>query len=417
MAPSADAYWLGLRRVHGVGPRIARLLLERFKTPERVFAESPEILTQTGIPRPTAHNISAFRDFAPIEKELCELPRLGARLVRWSDADYPAILRHIPDPPPYFFLRGTLPNEARSIAVVGARTASDAGRRMAQRLWFELAGKGFAVVSGLARGIDSEAHQGALDAGGHTVAVIGCGIDVMYPPENRKLAEAIIAGGGALISELPVGTPPVAENFPVRNRLISGLCLGVVVVEAAEKSGSLITARMALEQDRQVFAVPGSPLTGKSRGSNRLIKEGARMVDCVEDVLEDLAPQLIPAVIKAGSAPQLDPIAVEAGSAQQLMPAPVEAGAKDRAFIPAPRLRAPVESPHADSEAEPDNTKVLLDCLKEADKLHVDSLIEGSRLNAQTVLNLMLELELKGIVVQHPGKLFALADPSALRRL
>ena len=160
---------------------------------------------------------------------------------------------------------------------------------------FELSGKGFAVVSGLARGIDSEAHQGALDAAGHTVAVIGCGIDVIYPPENRKLAEAIIAGGGAMMSELPVGTPPVAENFPVRNRLISGLCLGVVVVEAAEKSGSLITARMALEQDRQVFAVPGSPLTGKSRGSNRLIKEGARLVDCVEDVLEDLAPQLIPA--------------------------------------------------------------------------------------------------------------------------
>jgi DNA processing protein len=391
MAPSADAYWLGLRRVHGVGPRVARLLLERFKTPERIFSESPEVLAQTGIPRPTARNISAFRDFDPLEKELCELPRLGARLVRWNDPDYPAKLRHIADPPPYFFLRGILPSDPRCIAVVGARTASEAGRRMAQRLGFELAGKGFAVVSGLARGIDSEAHQGALDARGHTVAVIGCGIDVYYPPENRKLAEAIVAGGGALISELPVGTPPVAENFPVRNRLISGLCLGVVVVEAAEKSGSLITARMALEQDRQVFAVPGSPLTGKSRGSNRLIKEGARLVDCVEDVMEDLAPQLISA---GGEAPHK-----EAKSGSRV---PSEVAVKLR--------------PTA-SEPESDDTKTLLNCLKDADKLHVDSLIEGSRLNAQTVLNLMLELELKGIVVQHPGKLFALAEPSASRRL
>jgi DNA processing protein len=391
MAASADAYWLGLRRVQGVGPRVARLLLERFKAPERIFAESPEVLAQTGIPRPTARNIAAFRDFDPIEKELCELPRLGARLVRWSDLDYPANLRQIADPPPYFFLRGVLPSDSRCIAVVGARTASDAGRRMAQRIGFELAGKGFAVVSGLARGIDSEAHQGALDAAGRTVAVIGCGIDVMYPAENRKLAEAIVAGGGALISELPVGTPPIAENFPVRNRLISGLCLGVVVVEAAEKSGSLITARMALEQDRQVFAVPGSPLTGKSRGSNRLIKEGARLVDCAEDVLEDLAPQLIGADKRAGP--------------------------EDAECVPS-QVAVEADKPSEEGlKAESDDTMTLLNCLKDADKLHVDSLIEGSRLNAQTVLNLMLELELKGIVVQHPGKLFALADPSALRRL
>ena len=386
MAPSADAYWLGLRRVHGVGPRIARLLLDRFKSPERIFAESPESLAQTGIPRPTAHNIWDFRDFDPLEKELCELPRLGARLVRWSDADYPVNLRHLADPPPYFFLRGSLPSDPRAVAVVGARMASEAGRRMAQRLGFELAGKGFTVVSGLARGVDSEAHQGALEAGGRTVAVMGCGIDVIYPPENRKLAEAIVAGGGSLISELPVGTPPVAENFPVRNRLISGLCLGVVIVEAAEKSGSLITARMALEQDRQVFAVPGSPLTGKARGSNRLIKEGARLVDCVEDVLEDLAPQLLSlATEAAASEPE-----VSAASASN--------------------------EPPIGEESKSNEVKVLLSCLKDGDKLHVDSLIETSRLNTPTVLNLLLELELKGIVVQHPGKLFALAEPSALRR-
>jgi DNA processing protein len=386
MAPSADAYWLGLRRVHGVGPRIARLLLDRFKTPERIFGESPETLAQTGIPRPTARNIAEFRDFDPLEKELCELPRLGARIVRWADADYPANLRHLADPPPYFFLRGSLPSDPRSVAVVGARMASEAGRRMAQRLGFELAGKGFTVVSGLARGIDSEAHQGTLEAGGRTIAVMGCGIDVIYPPENRKLAEAIVAGGGGLISELPIGTPPIAENFPARNRLISGLCLGVVIVEAAEKSGSLITARMALEQDRQVFAVPGSPLTGKSRGSNRLIKDGARLVDCAEDVLEDLAPQL--SGIGTGNAA-------------------IEPGTNAVVASPDPRIGA---------EPESSEIKALLTCLKDADKLHVDSLIESSRLNTQTVLNLLLELELKGIVIQHPGKLFALAEPSAQRR-
>src|SRR6202042_1249170 len=199
-----------------------------------------------------------------IEKELCELPRFGARIVKWTDADYPENLRHIADPPPYFYIRGTIDGtNPKAVAVGGARAASDAGRRMAQRLGLELAAKGFAVVSGLARGIDSEAHQGALDAHGKTLAVLGCGVDVIYPAEHRKLAESIIAGGGALISELPIGTQPLAENFPTRNRILSGLCLGVVIVEAAEKSGSLITARMALEQDRQVFAVPGSPLSGK----------------------------------------------------------------------------------------------------------------------------------------------------------
>ena len=377
MAPTPDAYWLALRRVRGVGPRIARLLLERFGAPERIFGASDDELVETGIPRPTAHNIRSFADFDPLEKELCEMPRLGARLVRWSDPDYPVNLRHIADPPPYFFIRGNLkPGDSHCIAVVGARAASDAGRRMAQRLGLELAAKGFTVVSGLARGIDSEAHQGALDGRGLTAAVMGCGIDIVYPPENRKLAAAILDGGGAIISELPIGTPPIAENFPTRNRLISGLCLGVVIVEAAEKSGSLITARMALEQDRQVFAVPGSPLTGRTRGSNRLLKEGARLVDCVEDVLEELAPQL-------GEVPS---------------------GSRERP------TEAPVQEMQPAVSAEPgiSDDKIVLNQLKGSDKLHVDSIIEGSGLNVQTVLKLLLELELSGLVTQHPGKLFSL---------
>ncbi len=387
MSPSIDAYWLGLRRVRGVGPRIARLLLERFGTAEKIFAASEAELSQTGIPRPTARNIREFHDFAPLERELCELPRVGARLVRWTDQDYPANLRHIADPPPYFFLRGGIgANETKYVAVVGARAASEAGRRMAQRLAIELAAKGFTIVSGLARGIDSEAHQGALDGNGRTIAVMGCGVDIIYPPENRNLAQAMVEQGGGLISELPLGTPPIAENFPPRNRLISGLCLGVVVVEAAEKSGSLITARMALEQDRQVFAVPGSPLTGKTRGSNRLLKEGARLVECVEDVIEELTPQL--------------------GAATTMVPSGKAPAVADKGPDAATRVVAFDEKV---IESEPNEIKTVLHCLKDANKLHIDSIIEESRLNTQTVLKLLLELELRGLVTQHPGKLFSLA--------
>jgi DNA processing protein len=392
MVSMPDAYWLALRRVRGVGPRISRLLLEHFHSAERIFSASEAELIATGISRPTARNIRQFTDFAPLEKELCELPRIGARIVRWTDHDYPANLRQIADPPPYFFVRGTIAAaDPKFIAVVGARAASDAGRRMARRLGLELAGKGFTVVSGMARGIDCEAHQGALDGGGKTVAVMGCGIDIIYPPDNKTIAEAMIESGGGLMSELPLGTPPIPENFPSRNRLISGLCLGVVVVEAAEKSGSLITARMALEQDRQVFAVPGSPLTGKTRGSNRLLKEGARLVECVEDVIEELIPQL--------AASPLTPPLTQAPGAAIYSP---QASAKPQAIS---RTRD-----EGLTQAEPSDVKTILQCLTGADKLHVDSIIEGSGLTVATVLKLLLDLELRGIVTQHPGKMFSLSS-------
>jgi DNA processing protein len=391
--PTPDAYWLALRRVHGVGPRIARLLLEAFGTPERIFACDEKQLTEAGIPRATARKLREFQDFEPLERELCELPRIGARLLRWSDPEYPSNLRQIADPPPYLFIQGHLsPGETHYLAVVGARAASDAGRHMAHRLGLELAAKGFTVVSGLARGIDTEAHRGALDAGGRTVAVFGCGIDVIYPAENRKLAQEIVDSGGALLSELPVGTPPIAENFPGRNRILSGLSLGVVVVEAAERSGSLITARTALDQDRQVFAVPGSPVSNRSRGSNRLLKEGARLVECVEDVVEELAPQM------AG----LEPVPRSARSWGDSAPErPISGG-------PAPAGAAPVARLPSRGEESPD-AKRLLDCLKDVEKLHVDSIIELSGLKAQTVLRLLMDLELRGIIAQHPGKLFSLA--------
>jgi DNA processing protein len=394
--PSPDVYWLALRRARGVGPRTCKLLIEKFGAPEKVFQLTADQIAAAGVPRNTAHSIAEFRDFEPLEKELCELPNLGARLVKWTDADYPPNLRQIADPPPFLFVRGTATlTDSTCIAIVGARAASDIGRRMAQRLGLELAAKGFTVVSGLARGIDGEAHQGALDAHGKTLAVLGCGVDVIYPAEHRKLAESIISGGGALISELPIGMQPLAENFPTRNRILSGLCLGVVIVEAAEKSGSLITARMALEQDRQVFAVPGSPLSGKTRGSNRLLKEGAKLVECVEDVIEELAPQMVgrQAATRTVARESAESFSISAASDIRA----------DTASI--------VETVQAVKAVEEvtDSATAILNGLKDSERLHVDSIIESSGLNAQTVLRLLLELELEGRVTQHPGKLFSLA--------
>jgi len=267
--------------------------------------------------------------------------------------------------------------ERDCVAIVGARAASDAGRHMAHRLALELAAKGITVVSGLARGIDGEAHRGAMEANGRTIAVLGCGVDIIYPPEHRKLADSMVAGNGALISELSLGSQPIPEHFPVRNRLIAGLCLGVVIVEAADKSGSLITARLALEQDRQVFAVPGSPLTGKSRGSNRLLKEGAKLVECVEDVIEELAPQL-------------------AGVGARKPAAAAQGSIRRQAWDP-----AIMQDKHVQS---------VIEHLSAVERIHIDSIVESSGLNAQTVLGVLLELELTGIVTQHPGKLFSLAQ-------
>jgi DNA processing protein len=392
--PSPDVYWLALRRARGVGPRTCRLLLEKFGAPEKIFSLRAGEIAAAGVPRNTARSIVEFRDFEPLEKELCEVANIGARMIKWTDDDYPPNLRHIADPPPYLFVRGSAAmTDSACVAVVGARAASDIGLRMAQRLGLELAAKGFTVVSGLARGIDGEAHQGALDAHGKTIAVMGCGVDIIYPPEHRKLAEAILAGGGALVSELPIGSQPLAENFPTRNRILSGLCLGVVIVEAAEKSGSLITARMALEQDRQVFAVPGSPLTGKTRGSNRLLKEGAKIVECVEDVIEELAPQMAP---PRRAEPAVDRMPSAAAPS-------VTSEARSAAEPVASTIRL-------ESSQQPTNeANAILHYLTTDERLHVDSIIDASGLNAQTVLRFLLELELEGRVTQHPGKLFSLA--------
>jgi len=212
----------------------------------------------------------------------------GVRAITWEDPDYPSLLREIPDPPPLLYVRGTLePEDSWAVAVVGTRRASVYGKEVTRRLVTDLARSGITVVSGLARGIDGVAHQAALEAGGRTIAVLGCGVDRVYPPEHRALARRIVEQG-ALVSEYPLGTPPEARNFPPRNRIISGLSLGVLITEAGRGSGALITADYAAEQGRDVFAVPGSILAAGSGGTNRLIQEGAKLVMETADILREL---------------------------------------------------------------------------------------------------------------------------------
>ena len=278
--------WIALRAVEGVGPVLFRRLLERFDTPERALSAVPDaLLSVRGITPQIVEAIAApaCRRFA--EAECRRIEAANVRLLTFLDADYPRRLFEIGDPPPLLYLRGIIPAWEPAIAVVGSRRATREGLKAAERLSSELAAVGALVVSRLARGIDTAAHRGALAGGGATVAVLGCGVDVDYPPENRELAEQL-SRNGCIISEFPMTTQPLAEHFPRRNRIISGLSRGVLVVEAVEKSGSLITARYALDQGREVLAVPGPISTPACRGSNRLIKEGAQLVDCVEDILD-----------------------------------------------------------------------------------------------------------------------------------
>lgn len=365
-----DAFsWIALRAADGVGPVLFRRLLEHFETPGRVLAAAPQDLHAVrGVSEAVCGAIrgAACRRFA--DDECRRLEQAGVELLTFLDAAYPRRLFEIGDPPPLLYLRGTVPLWEPAVAVVGSRRASRGGLAAAEQLSAELAALGVRVVSGLARGIDTAAHRGALRGGGVTVAVLGCGIDVQYPPENRELADRI-AASGCIISEFPLGTRPLAEHFPRRNRIISGLCRGVLVVEAAEQSGSLITARYALDQGRDVMAVPG-PITARScRGSNRLIKQGAQLVDCVEDMLEALALGPLPAET-AG------PLF---GNPPRAVPAPLT-----------PREAALYE-------------------LVAREPRHLDELTAALELTAGEVSAMVLGLELKGLLVQLPGSFYSIS--------
>jgi len=360
-----EFYWIGLKAVPGIGNVAFRRLLERFDSPQSVLAASPaELATVRGMSQPIIDAIrdGGWRRFA--EEECQRLCSSGASLLLFTSADYPKSLFQIPDPPPFLYLRGELRSRELAVAVVGSRRGTSYGLLTTGRLAEGLARHGVAVISGMARGVDTAAHKGALRVGGRTVGVLGCGIDKVYPPENRDLF-AEMAEQGALVSEFPLGTLPLAENFPRRNRIISGISQGVLVVEAAENSGSLITAQYALEHGRDVFAVPGNITFASCKGSNRLIKQGAKLVDCVEDILEEL-PGYEPSGVGTPAVSEPPRFALT----------PKEAGIYELL------ARSP---------------------------LHIDDIISQTELTAGEVSSMLLHLELKGALVPLPGKHYAIA--------
>ncbi len=352
-------YWFALRSVPYVGNVLFCRLIERFGTPEAALKATPEALMSVrGISRNLAEAISRhdYREYA--DRESARVAACGCKIVDCTSTGYPRLLREIADRPPYLYVQGNLNDVDPAIAVVGSRRASSYGLLNTGRLAAELAAQGIAIVSGMARGVDAAAHRGALQQGGQTIGVLGCGVDVVYPQENRRLF-AEMKEKAVLISEFPMGALPLPENFPRRNRIISGLSRGVLVVEAAEGSGSLITAQYALEQGRDVFAIPGNINCHGSRGTNRLIKQGAKLVESVADILEEL-PQAVPKKLNAA---------------------------------PAPAGLAPEEA-------------AILSLLAR-EPLHIDDVIASSALTVSEVSAILLRLELKGAISQLPGKLFA----------
>ncbi len=355
--------FLALSAVPGVGANRLRALISHFKDPVAVLQASPrELIQVNGIDKKTALNIVHFGDgerFA--DQQLSRLNKLGGRIITFWDEEYPSHLKKIYDPPAFLFLRGTiLPEDEFTIAIVGTRTPTSYGKIIAEKFSSQLSEMGLTIVSGLARGIDTVAHAAALKVNGRTLAVIGSGIDVIYPPENKRLVEKIIRSG-AVISEYEMGAKPDAVNFPRRNRIISGLSLGTLIVETTESGGAMITASTALDQNREVFAIPGLITEPRSGGTNRLVKEGrAKLVQSVEDIVNELQPKL--------------------------------------RFILKKEERKP-ETPLSLFE------KRILDCLG-TDSVHIDAIASMTDLATSDALVNLLSLEFKGLIKQIPGKMF-----------
>jgi DNA processing protein len=297
--------WISLNMTPGVGPRVATKLLERFGSPEGVYnARRPELESLRLKPE-TIESIIKREFNAKAEEELERVKKLGGDVLILDDGSYPNLLREIDDPPITLYVRGNWQEcfEMPCVAVIGSRMCSTYGQNAAEMLARDLAARQICIVSGLARGIDTAAHRGAMRGKGKTIAVLGTGIDGVYPKENTKLVNEILDSGGAVVSQFPLGTPPLKDNFPYRNRIISGLSLGVLIVEASERSGSLITARLAAEQNREVMAVPGNITSGNSYGTNYLIKSGAKLVQQWQDVVAELPTQIAAGILP----PKMEP--------------------------------------------------------------------------------------------------------------
>ncbi|HKV04017.1 MAG TPA: DNA-processing protein DprA [Candidatus Acidoferrales bacterium] len=362
--------WLALALTPGLGARTAGKLLREFGSPDAIFSASLTALEARHLPAAVAQALHSRQPLSDAAKELAKVQATGCRLLTWDEPEYPSRLREIYDPPPLLYVKGNAGLLNRHvISIVGARRPTPYGNQMAEKLARDLTDRGLVIASGLARGIDASAHKGALSsATGTTIGVLGCGIDVVYPKENKKIFQET-EQRGAIITEFPMGTFPAPQNFPIRNRVIAGMALGVVVVEGAQYSGSLITARLGMEFGREVFGVPGNATQPSSFGPNQLIKQGAKLVTGWEDVVEEL-----PTPVRA-----------------ELMP--VESASQEERAALVEQGLAPLERP-------------LYELLSLDESRHVDELVERSGLSSSEVLAALFDLELKGVVRQLPGKQF-----------
>jgi DNA processing protein len=367
--------WLALSQTPGIGAGRARKLLEHFGTVDRLFAASLTELEACGLPAASAQSLALGKSLELAAAEYDRVREMGASVVVRGDAEYPSRLLEIYDPPLVLYVNGS-PEilNAVGLAVIGTRHPTPYGIGMAERLACDLAARGIIIISGMARGIDTAAHRGALNAHGRTLAVWGTGIDEVYPKENRKLSEQILASGGAIVSEFPLGTFPAEQNFPLRNRIISGLSVGVLVVEGGEFSGTRITARCALEQGREVFAVPGNVTNKQSWSPNTLIKQGAALIATWEDVWEEL-----PADTRLALTPPEQPASEQGGTASLFQAADL-----------------------------PPAEKRVLALLRADESTHIDLIIERlrSHLSSSEIFTALFELELASRIRQLPGKYY-----------
>jgi DNA processing protein len=370
MELDASLSWLALALTPGLASRLSGRLLEEFGSPEEVFRAPLPRLERCKLPAAVAQAVFKKQAFKRAEKELASIRGIeNCRLVSRADPEYPQTLLQIYDPPTLLYVRGDVNvlNQP-SISVVGTRRPTLYGTQMAERLGREIAARGVVVVSGMARGIDAIAHQGAMTVNGRAIGVLGTGVNVCYPKENKKLYEKVLERG-AIMSEFPLGTHPAPENFPIRNRIVAGMPLGVVVVEGAQYSGSLITARLAMEFGREVFGVPGNVTQAVRFAPNQLIRQGAKLVTNGEDVIEDLPTPVRAALVQAEKP--------EAAQRNLLLAASLNS-----------------------------SEKKIFELLSSDESVHIDDIVERSGLNSSEVLATLFDLEMKGIVRQMPGKQF-----------
>jgi DNA processing protein len=362
--------WLALRLTPGLGARLTGKLLRQFGGPEEIFRASLTELEGCQLPAAAAQAVFGKSGFREAEKELAEVRKAGIRLITWAEAEYPKLLTQIYDPPPLLYVRGNVEVLSRhAISMVGTRRPTPYGNQMTERLARDLAERGLVIISGLARGIDSSAHRGACTAArGGTIGVLGSGIDVIYPKENRKLFEEV-EKRGAIVTEFPLGTHPAPENFPMRNRIVAGMALGVIVAQGALYSGSLITSRLAMEFGREVYGIPGNVTEPMSFAPNQLIKQGAKLVTKWEEVVEEL-----PTEVRAELFPMEATTAEERASLFEGSLSPTE--------------------------------KRLFELIRIEEPIHVDELVEKTGLSSSETLAALCEMEMRGVIRQMPGKQF-----------